>query len=345
MNVPDTLPTTRLGVDGPPVGAQGLGCMGMSEFYGPSDRKECLKTLERALELGVTLYDTADNYGHGQNERLLAPFVRAHRDRVLVSTKFGLVRRADDPHYRGIDNSPGYLRTAVEGSLRRLGTDTIDLCIAHRLDPRTPVEDTVAEMAKLVDEGKVRLLGLSEVTGEELLRANRVHPIAAVQSEWSLFSREVEADVVPVAAELGVALMAYSPLGRGFLAGGFTSADQLSANDYRRTMPRFTGENAQRNTAILAPLHRIAAAGGATAAQVALAWLHHRSAVHGLPVVPIPGTRSPARVEENTAAATLVLGADELAALEPMAAQVSGSRLIGLNFTPQSESDRSGCPA
>ncbi|MGW1270345.1 aldo/keto reductase [Streptomyces sp. NPDC002491] len=337
MTAPATLPTTSLGSSGQPVGVQGLGCMGMSEFYGPSDSAQSLETLGRAVELGVTVFDTADTYGHGDNEKLVGGFLRGHRDRVVISTKFGLVRRADDPGYRGIDNSPGHLRTAVEGSLRRLGVDTIDLYFAHRLDPGIPVEETVGAMAGLVKEGKVRRLGLCEVTGEQLRAAHQVHPIAAVQSEWSLFSRDVETATVPTAAELGVAFMAYSPLGRGFLAHAFTSVDELSGDDWRRTMPRFTGKNGRHNTALLAPIERIARDRGAAPGQIALAWIHQRASVHRLPVIPIPGTRRRTRLEENIAAAALVLTAEELSELEPIAGQVAGSRHIGLKFDAVTE--------
>jgi len=327
------LPTATLGPAGPLVGVQGLGCMGMSEFYGPSDPAECRRTLDRALELGVSLFDTADCYGHGHNEELLRPFVLANRDRVVISTKFGLVRKVDDPHYRGIDNSVPFLRKSVEASLRRLGVDTIDVYFAHRLDPDVPVEHTVAAMAELVAEGKVRHLGLCEVTGEQLRAAHTVHPIAAVQSEWSLFSRDVESRVVPVAAELGVAVVPFCPLGRGFLTGSFASADELSGNDFRRYMPRFTSRNAQHNAALLAPLHEIAATRRMKPGQVALAWVHQRASVHGLPVVPIPGTRHRTRLAENVAATATVLTDDENAALAGIYEQVAGHRLAGLNFT------------
>ncbi|MFI6130789.1 aldo/keto reductase [Micromonospora sp. NPDC051141] len=327
-----TLRPVALGAAGPPVGAQGLGCMGMSEFYGPSDVEESRRTLDRALEFGVTLFDTADAYGYGRNEELLGPFVRANRDRVVIATKFGLVRSVDDPRHRGIDNSPGYLRRAVEASLRRLGVDVIDLYHVHRVAPATPVEETVGALAELVAQGKVRHLGLSEVTGAQLRAAHAVHPIAAVQSEWSIFSRDVETTVVPTAAELGVALVPYAPLGRGFLAGAVTGVDRLAADDSRRHMPRFTGERARHNAALLSPVHRIAAARCVTAAQVALAWVHQRAAVHGLPVVPIPGTRNPVRLAENVAAAGLVLTGAELAELEPIAARVAGSRDAGLTM-------------
>ncbi|MPZ83078.1 MAG: aldo/keto reductase [Actinophytocola sp.] len=327
-----TLPTTALGSTGPRVGVQGLGCMGMSEFYGPSDPAECRRTLDRALELGVTMFDTADCYGHGHNEELLSRFVPANRDRVVIATKFGLVRKADDPHYRGIDNSRAFLRRSVEASLRRLAVDAIDVYYAHRLDPNVPVEDTVGAMAELVVEGKIRHLGLCEVTGAQLRAAYAVHPIAAVQSEWSLFTRDVEISTVPVAAELGVALVPFSPLGRGFLTGSFASADELSADDFRRYMARFTGQNARHNTALLAPMDEIAVARGVTPGQVALAWVHQRASVHGLPVVPIPGTRHRTRLVENAAATAMVLTPGEATTLAGIYEQVVGHRLAGLNF-------------
>ncbi|MBF6211473.1 aldo/keto reductase [Nocardia puris] len=328
-----TLPTTALGMDGLEVGAQGLGCMGISEFYGPSDLDESRATLDRALELGITLFDTADIYGSGHNEEFLSDFVRANREQVVLATKFGIVRKADDPAFRGFDNSPDYIRESVDGSLRRLGIDVIDLYYMHRRDVRVPIEETVAVMAELVAAGKVRALGLSEVTGAELRAAHAVHPIAAVQSEWSLFSRDVERSAVPAAAELGVAFVPYSPLGRGFLTGSFATAGELAGRDFRKAMPRFSGDNAARNAALLAPVHSIAAARGVTPAQVALAWVHARSDAHGLPVVPIPGTRSRTRLAENVAAATLALTADELATLEPIAEQVAGNRYADMSFT------------
>ncbi|MFJ6214691.1 aldo/keto reductase [Streptomyces sp. NPDC092296] len=328
-----SLPTTALGTDGPVVGVQGLGCMGMSEFYGPTDTAESLATLEHALELGVTLYDTADIYGAGHNEELIGPFIRANRDRVVLATKFAIERRADDPAYRGINNHPDYIRRAVDASLRRLGVDVIDLYYMHRRDPAVPLADSVGTMAELVRAGKVRHLGLSEVTGAELREAHAVHPIAAVQSEWSLFSRDVERSAVPAAAELGVAFVPYSPLGRGFLTGAFSSADQLSQDDVRQHQPRFSGENAKANADLVVPVQQIAAARGVTAAQVALAWVQQRAEVHRLTVVPIPGTRKRSRLEENVAAATLRLTADELARLEPIAAQVAGDRYADMTFT------------
>lgn len=333
MTTSATLPTGPLGATGIQVGVQGLGCMGISEFYGPSDRAESRATLDRALELGVTLFDTADIYGSGDNEEFLSDFVRANRENIVLATKFAIVRKADDPHYRGIDNSPGYIRSAVDASLRRLGIDTIDLYYMHRRDPAVPIEETVGVMAELVRQGKVRALGLSEVTGDELRAAHAVHPIAAVQSEWSLFSRDVERTAVPAAAELGVTFVPYSPLGRGFLTGSFAQAGELNDTDFRRHMPRFSGDNASHNAALLAPLHAIAEERGLTPAQVALAWVHSRAQAHGLPVVPIPGTRRRTRLAENVAAATVALSPEELSRLEPIAGQVAGPRYADMSFT------------
>ncbi|RZB16389.1 aldo/keto reductase [Streptomyces sp. F001] len=328
------IPTVRLGDGGPEVGVQGLGCMGMSFAYGPSDTQESRATLERALELGVTLYDTADAYGQGENERFLSPFFKAHRDDVVIATKFALAIPPDDPTRRIIRNDPPYIRQAVEASLERLDVDVIDLYYMHRRDVTVPIEETVGVMAELVREGKVKHLGLSEVTGAELRAAQAVHPIAAVQSEWSLFSRDIEAGVVPTARELGVALVPYSPLGRGFLTGSFTSAEKdLAADDFRRQMPRFTGDNATANASLLEPIRKVADAHGASLGQIALAWAQQQSTVHDLPVIPIPGTRKPSRVEENTAATRIVLGEEDMVLLEPIAAKVAGNRYADMTFT------------
>ncbi len=326
--------TAPLGTEGPEVGVQGLGCMGMSFAYGPTDEDEARATLERALELGVTLYDTADMYGAGANERFLAPFVRAHREEIVLASKFAIVTDPDDPAARGVRNDPAYVRECVEGSLRRLGVEKIDLYYMHRRDPEVPLEESVGAMAELVRQGKVGRLGLSEVTGSELRAAHAVHPIAALQSEWSVFSRDVEENVVDAARELGVTFVPYSPLGRGFLTGSFADADKdLSGGDFRRMQPRFVGANAAANSALLEPLRTVAKAHGASLGQVALAWVHQRAAVHGLPVVPIPGTRRPSRVEENTAATRVVLTNEELDLLEPVAAQVAGARYADMGFT------------
>ncbi|WP_405493248.1 aldo/keto reductase [Streptomyces sp. NBC_00096] len=323
----------ELGKGGPLVGVQGLGCMGMSEFYGDTDETVARQTLDAALAAGVTLFDTADVYGRGANEEFLAPFVAAHREEITLATKFA-IERTDDPHYRGIRNDRAYIRTAVEESLRRLGTDVIDLYYMHRRDPAVPFAESVGTMAELVREGKVRHLGLSEVTGAELREAHAVHPISALQSEWSLFSRDVERSAVGAAAELGVAFVPYSPLGRGFLTGAFADASvELTPGDYRQYQPRFSGDNAKANTALLAPVREIAAARGATPGQIALAWVQQRAAVHGLTVVPIPGTRKPGRLAENTAATRITLTDPELALLEPIAAGVAGDRYPDMGST------------
>ncbi|MER6381122.1 aldo/keto reductase [Streptomyces sp. NPDC001250] len=326
--------TVRLGEGGPEVGVQGLGCMGMSFAYGPTDAGQARAALERALELGVTLYDTADAYGAGENERFLSPFFKAHRDEVVIATKFALSIPEDDPAKRIIRNDAPYIRKAAEASLKRLDVEAIDLYYMHRRDPDVPIEETVGTMAELVREGKVKHLGLSEVTADELRAAHAVHPIAAVQSEWSLFSRDIEAKVVPAARDLGVALVPYSPLGRGFLTGAFTHAEQeLTADDFRRQQPRFTGANADANAALLEPLRAIAAAHDATPGQIALAWVQQRATIDALPVVPIPGTRKPGRVTENVAATAITLTAGELARLEPLAAKVAGDRYADMTFT------------
>ncbi|MFJ2471631.1 aldo/keto reductase [Streptomyces sp. NPDC087659] len=331
-----TIEKVRLGTAGPEVGVQGLGCMGMSEFYGDTDEAAARDTLDAALEAGVTLFDTADIYGSGANEEFLRPFVTAHRDEITLATKFSIVRRADDPTFRGISNEPAYIREAVEASLRRLGVDVIDLYYMHRRDPGVPLAESVGAMAELVRAGKVRHLGLSEVTGPELREAHAVHPIAALQSEWSLFSRSVEQSAVGAAAELGVALVPYSPLGRGFLTGSFANAAELSEDDFRRMQPRFTGDAAAANAALLEPVRKIAAAHGATPAQIALAWVQQRADVHGLPVVPIPGTRRRGRLEENVAATRITLTPDELALLEPIAERVVGERYPDMSSTSDS---------
>ncbi|WP_435602615.1 aldo/keto reductase [Streptomyces sp. bgisy130] len=330
----EKIETVELGTGGPRVGVQGLGCMGMSFAYGPTDADEARATLERARELGVTLFDTADMYGMGENEKFIAPFIRAHRDEVVLATKFAITTDPDDPAKRVIRNDPAYIRQAVEGSLRRLGVDEIDLYYMHRRDVNVPLEESVGAMAELVAEGKVKYLGLSEVTGSELRAAQAVHPITALQSEWSLFSRDIEDGVVPAAIELGVGLVPYSPLGRGFLTGAFVHADkELTADDFRRQQPRFTGDNAAANAALLEPVRALAEAHGATPGQIALAWLQQQAAARGLAVVPIPGTRKRSRVEENTAATRIRLTEQELAQLEPIAGQVAGARYADMTLT------------
>ncbi|QSB06857.1 aldo/keto reductase [Natronoglycomyces albus] len=332
-----TIATTTLGTNGPTVGMQGLGCMGMSAFYGPSDDRASRATLEAALERGVTMFDTADMYGNGANEEFLSPFFRAHRDRVFLATKFGIRQRSTDVMDREIKGDRNYVRHAAEESLRRLGTDHIDLYYMHRRDVNTPLEETIEAMAELVKEGKVSHLGLSEVTAAEIEQAHAIHPIAAVQSEWSLFSRDIETNVVPTAAGLGIALVPYSPLGRGFLTGAFSDATkELADNDVRRRMARFVGDNAQANAALVAPIREVAQAHEVSLAEVALAWVHSRAAAHQLPVVPIPGTRSVERLHQNLAATDLTLSDSDLAKLEGIADHVAGLRYpAGSGFSSQ----------
>ncbi|MGW3208124.1 aldo/keto reductase [Streptomyces sp. NPDC001135] len=340
-NTIEQIRKVELGTGGPLVGVQGFGAMGISAAYGQTDDAAARDTLEATVEAGVTLIDTADMYGVGANEEFLAPFVAAHRDEITLATKFGIEYRADDPDYRAIRNDPGYVKKAVEASLRRLDVEVIDLYYMHRRDPAVPLAESVGAMAELVREGKVKHLGLSEVTGAELREAHAVHPIAAVQTEWSLFSRDVEHSVVGAAAELGVAFVPYSPLGRGFLTGSFSDAGkELAGSDFRQLLPRFTGDNARANTALLAPLHKIATDRGATTAQIALAWVQQRAEVHGLTVVPIPGTRRRSRLLENAGATAITLSAEELAVLEPIAGRVAGDRYADMSLTSAARESR-----
>ncbi len=285
------------------VGAVGLGCMGMSDFYGPHDDDLSTTVLDRALELGVTFYDTSDMYGIGHNEELLGRWLARTRDRVVLATKFGVERRRDDPMHRRIRGDAAYVRQACDASLRRLGTDHIDLWYQHRVDRTVPIEETVGAMAELVAAGKVRHLGLSEAAPETIRRAHAVHPIAAVQTEWSLWSRDIEDEVVPTCRELGIGIVPYSPLGRGFLTGTITSVDGLAQDDFRRHNPRFAGEALDHNLDVAAALASIAADLGVTQGQLALAWVLAR----GDDVVPIPGTRRTTYLEENVAADDVVL--------------------------------------
>lgn len=304
----------RLGHNGPLVSALGLGCMGMSEFYGATDEAEALATLDLALERGVTLLDTADAYGPHHNEELLGRALRGRRERVFLATKFGLVR-SDDPNTRGVNGRPDYVRQAVDGSLRRLGVEQLDLYYQHRVDPEVPIEETVGAMAELVRAGKVRYLGLSEASSETLRRAQQVHPIAALQSEFSLWSRDPqEHGVLATCRELGVALVAYSPLGRGFLTGALKSPDDFAADDYRRLSPRFQGENFQRNLELVEQVGALAEAKGVTPGQVALAWV----LAQGEDIVPIPGTRRRHYLLENLAALEVQLSASERAELDDL---------------------------
>jgi len=317
------LPRTRLGTHGPWVGAQGLGCMGMSEFYGDTDPTEARATLERALSLGVTLFDTADMYGLGANESFLAPFVRAHRDHVVIATKFGYTRTPEHPDDWSLSNRPEHIRAAADRSLQRLGVDVIDLYYMHRRTPEVPLGESVGAMAELVAAGKVRSLGLCEVSAAELREAHAIHPIAALQSEWSVFSRQVEHEVVPAAVSLGITLVPYAPLGRGLLTGQAFSST-LPPNDTRQHFPRFQPENRAANARLVAALDTLAAARGIPSAQLALAWLHAKAAQMNVAVVPIPGTRRRTRLEDNVAAAAIRLDAGEMAALEPLAGAVQG---------------------
>jgi aryl-alcohol dehydrogenase-like predicted oxidoreductase len=304
--------TTTLGSQGLTVSRQGLGCMGMSEFYGGGDDAESIATLERALELGVTFLDTADMYGPHTNERLVGRAIAGRRAEVQLATKFGIVRNSTDPSARGIDGRPEYVRAACEGSLQRLGVETIDLYYQHRVDPATPIEETVGALAELVQEGKLRYIGLSEAGPDTIRRAHATHPITALQSEYSLWARDVEAEILPTVRELGIGFVAYSPLGRGFLTGSFDSPDELEDGDFRRHQPRLQGENLDANRRIVERVRELAAERGATPAQIALAWVHSR----GDDVVPIPGTKRRRWLEENAAAVELDLQADELARLE-----------------------------
>ena len=301
--------------------ALGLGCMGMSEFYGPGDEAQSLETLRRALDLGVTFLDTADMYGPFTNERLVGRAIAGRRDEVQVATKFGQERDADGTR-RGVNGRPEYVRKACDASLQRLGVEHLDLYYQHRVDRSVPVEETFGALAELVAAGKVRHLGLSEASAETIRRAAAVHPIAALQTEYSLWTRDLEAEILPTIRELGIGLVAYSPLGRGFLTGRFRTAEDLAPDDWRRQNPRFQGENFAANVAIADRVRELAEAKGRTPAQLALAWLLAR----GEDVVPIPGTRSIARLEENAAAVDLVLTADELATLTDELPSAAGAR-------------------
>ncbi len=327
-----TFPTRTLGRSGLVVSALGLGCMGMSDFYGatPDEEPESIATIHRALDLGVTFLDTADMYGVGANEELVGRALAGRRDGVVLATKFGIERRAEDPTYRTINGRPDYVRQSCEGSLRRLGVDHIDLYYVHRIDPEVPIEDTVGAMAELVGEGKVRHLGLSEASARTLRRAAAVHPIAALQTEWSVFSRDLEAEIVPACRELGIGLVPYSPLGRGLLTGVITSTSELADNDFRRRQPRYQGENLDHNLSLLAVVKEIAGRHGCTPGQVALAWV----LAQGDDVVPIPGTRRRRYLEENVGAVTLVLDAqdrDQLASLEPAGERYADMATVGGN--------------
>jgi aryl-alcohol dehydrogenase-like predicted oxidoreductase len=304
----------KLGSQGLAVAELGLGCMGMSEFYGSGDEAESIATIHRALELGVTLLDTADMYGRGANEELVGKAIATHRDLVVLATKFG-IQRGEDNRSRGVNGKPEYVHQACDASLQRLKIDYIDLYYQHRVDPQVPIEETVGAMAELVKQGKVRYIGLSEAAPATIRRAHAVHPITALQTEYSLWSREPEDEILATVRELGIGFVAYSPLGRGFLSGAITSPEDLAADDFRRYMPRFQGENFDKNLQLVERVKEIAADKDATPGQLAIAWL----LAQGDDIVPIPGTKRRKYLEENVAATDITLTPQELARIDEVA--------------------------
>lgn len=300
----------------------GLGAMGMSEFYGKADERESIRTLHKALDLGVNFIDTADTYGIGENEKLLQKAFHDRWNKIVLATKFGIVRDKENPTARSINGKPEYVKQACEASLRRLGRETIDLYYLHRVDQSTPIEETVGAMAELVKDGKVRYIGLSEVSGETLRRANAVHPITAVQSEYSLWSQDVEVTTLPAIRELGASLVAYSPLGRGFLTGRFQKFEDLAEDDYRRYSPRFQGENFEKNLELLELVEDIAVEKGYKPSQLALAWLLHQ----GKEIIPIPGTTKVSNLIENIEAVNISLNKDEVFRIGSLMINIRGDR-------------------
>jgi len=320
--------TRKLGTQGLTVSELGLGCMGMSEFYGTGDEAESIATIHHALDLGITLLDTADMYGPFTNEQLVGKAIKDRRDRVVLATKFGIVR-SEEKGFRGVNGNPEYVHQACNASLQRLGVDYIDLYYLHRVDPNVPIEETVGAMAELVQQGKVRYLGISEASSTTIRRANSVHAISALQTEYSLWSRDPEDEILPTTRELGIGFVAYSPLGRGFLSGRITTLDDLAADDYRRTSPRFQGENFNKNLQMVGRVKEIAAAKGVTPGQLAIAWL----LAQGDDIVPIPGTKRRAYLEENVAAANITLTQEELDRINELAPKgiAAGSRYADMS--------------
>ncbi len=307
--------TITLGTQGLRVSRQGLGCMGMSDFYGPGDDAESIATIHRALELGVTFFDTSDMYGPHTNEVLVGKALAGHRGEAVIATKFGIVRDLDAPAKRAVNGRPEYVRQSCDGSLLRLGVDHIDLYYQHRVDPDTPIEETVGAMGELVTEGKVRYLGLSEAAPATIRRAHAVHPISALQTEYSVWSRDPEREILPTLRELGIGFVPYSPLGRGFLTGALRSLDDLDESDFRRYQPRFQGDNLADNVAIVEVIDQLASAKGCTPGQIALAFVH----AAGRDVAPIPGTKHRTYLEENVAALDVELTEEDLAVLDAIA--------------------------